>query len=97
MRLVQLANGNLRSIAMVEEPHLILLNEVTSIYQLAQRALTQKVNLTNLVQSLATGDTVSLWRRGICFGKRSSCAAVYEQGNRPFRTCGLWRTSQTHQ
>lgn len=59
MRLVQLANGNLRSIAMVEEPHLILLNEVTSIYQLAQRALTQKVNLTNLVQSLATGDTVS--------------------------------------
>lgn len=59
MRLVQLANGNLRSVAMVEEPHLVLLNEVTSIYQLAQRALAQKMNLTKLAQSLATGDTIS--------------------------------------
>jgi hypothetical protein len=59
MRLVQLANGNFRSVALVEEPHLVLLNEVTSIYQLAQRALAQKMDLTKLVQSLATGDSIS--------------------------------------
>jgi hypothetical protein len=59
MRLVQLANGNLRSVALVREPHLVLLKEVTSIYQLAQRALAQKMELTKLTQSLATGDTIS--------------------------------------
>lgn len=58
MRLVQLTNGNLRSVALVEEPHLVLLNEVTSVYQLAQRALAQKTDLTKLIVSLATGDSV---------------------------------------
>jgi hypothetical protein len=59
MRLVQLANGNLRSVALVEEPHLVLLNEVTSIYQLVQRALAQSVDLTKLIASLAMGDRIS--------------------------------------
>ncbi|MDE1177363.1 MAG: GguC family protein [Edaphobacter sp.] len=58
MRFVQLANGDLRGVALVEEPHLILLAEVTSVYQLAQRALTQKLPLTKLAQSLATGDRI---------------------------------------
>ena len=58
MRLVQLANGNLRSVALVEEPHLVLLNEVTSIYQLVQRALAQKLELTGLIASLAKGDRI---------------------------------------
>lgn len=58
MRLVQLANGNLRAVALVDEPHLVLLNEVTSIYQLVQRALGQKTTLTKLATSLVTGDRV---------------------------------------
>jgi hypothetical protein len=59
MRLVQFANGNLRSVALVEEPNLVILNEVTSIYQLVQRALAQKLELTGLISALAKGDTVS--------------------------------------
>ncbi|HEX2918277.1 MAG TPA: AraD1 family protein [Edaphobacter sp.] len=59
MRLIQLANGNLRSVALVEEPHLVLLNEVTSIYQLVQRAIAQKLELTGLIAALAKGDSIS--------------------------------------
>jgi hypothetical protein len=58
MRLVQLVNGDLRAVALVEEPNLILLNEVTSVYQLAQRALAHNTPLTKLAQSLATGDRI---------------------------------------
>lgn len=58
MRFVQLANGDLRAVALVEESHLVLLNEVESIYQLAQRALTQKTALTKLASSLAAGDRI---------------------------------------
>jgi hypothetical protein len=58
MRLTQLANGDLRAVALVHEPHLVLLNQVTSIYQLAQRALAQKIALTQLASSLATGDHI---------------------------------------
>jgi len=58
MRLVQLANGDLRAVALVDEPHLVLLSEVSSIYQLAQRALEDKTALTKLVSSLATGERI---------------------------------------
>ncbi len=58
MRLVQLANGNLRAVALVNEPHLVLLTQVTSVFQLAQRALDQKTALTQLATSLATGDRI---------------------------------------
>jgi len=56
MRLVQLANGDRRGVALVEEPDLILLTEVTSVFQLAQRSLAQNTALTKLATSLATGD-----------------------------------------
>jgi hypothetical protein len=58
MRLVQLANGDLRGVALVDEPHLVLLTQVTSIYELAQRALAQKTAFTRLAASLATGDRI---------------------------------------
>jgi hypothetical protein len=58
MRLVQLANGSLRGVALVDEPHLVLLAGVTSIYQLAERALAQKTALTKLAITLATGDRI---------------------------------------
>jgi hypothetical protein len=43
----------------VQEPYLVLLNEVTSIYQLVQRSLAQKMALTDMVASLAKGDRIS--------------------------------------
>jgi len=58
IRLVQLATGDLRAVALVEEPHLVLLTEVTSVCQLAQRALAQKIVLSKLATSLATGDRI---------------------------------------
>ncbi|MCU1226218.1 MAG: fumarylacetoacetate hydrolase [Edaphobacter sp.] len=58
MRLVQLANGNLRGVALVDEPHLVLLTQVTSVFQLAQRALNEKTAFTKLATSLATGDRI---------------------------------------
>lgn len=58
MHLVQLADEDLRGVAVVEEPDLILLDEVTSIYQLAERSLAQKTALTKLASSLATGDRI---------------------------------------
>jgi hypothetical protein len=57
MRLVQLANGSLRGVALVDEPHLVLLTQVTSVFQLARRALDQKTALTSLAISLA-GDRI---------------------------------------
>lgn len=58
MRLVQLANGDLRGVVLVDEPHLVLLTQVTSVYELAQRALAQKTAFTKLAASLATGDRI---------------------------------------
>jgi hypothetical protein len=58
MRLTQLADGDRRAVALVREPRLILLDEVTSIYQLAQRALSNKTALTQLANSLATSDHI---------------------------------------
>jgi hypothetical protein len=58
MRLTQLANGDLRAVALVREPHLVLLTQITSIYELVQRSLADKTAFTQLVFSLATGDHI---------------------------------------
>lgn len=58
MRLVQLANGDHRTVAVVDEPHLIVLSEVSSVLQLVESALSQAVALTKLASSLATGDRI---------------------------------------
>lgn len=58
MRLVQLTDGDLRGVALVDEPHLVFLAEVISVFQLARRSLAQKVALTGLVTSLVTGDRI---------------------------------------
>jgi hypothetical protein len=54
MRLVQLTNGGERHIALVDEPDLVLLNDVVSILELATRAIEQKTALSQLVMQLAT-------------------------------------------
>lgn len=58
MHLVQLANGNLRGVALVQGSRLVILDEVTSIYELAKRALAHRILLTQLATTLATGDHV---------------------------------------
>ena len=49
-RLVQVRDGSTRRVALVEEPYLRLLHEVTSIAQLAQDAIDSKSPLTALIR-----------------------------------------------
>jgi hypothetical protein len=56
MRLVQLQNGPLRRVALVEEPRLHLLADVISIYELAGHALRTGGSLHRLVEEKAAGD-----------------------------------------
>ncbi len=49
-RLIQIAKGRDRAVAIVEEPHLRLLHHAPNIYALAQEAIATGVKLTALVQ-----------------------------------------------
>ncbi len=49
-RLIQIAKGNDRAVALVEEPGLRLLHQTASIYSLAQEAIANNVKLTALAQ-----------------------------------------------
>jgi hypothetical protein len=49
-RLIQVAKGNDRAVALVEEPKLRLLHQAPSIYYLAQEAIATNVKLTALVR-----------------------------------------------
>lgn len=55
-RLAQLAHGTTRRVALVQEPHLRLLDGVASIYELAHEAMTTGTSLLALVQRRATGE-----------------------------------------
>jgi len=55
-RLVQLRDGATRAVALVEEPHLLVLSGVTSISQLAQEAAQAGRPLTALVQAKSRGE-----------------------------------------
>ena len=54
-RLVQIQNGVTRAVALVDEPHLRLLDGVNSVVQLVEEAVAAKIPLTTLVQKKATG------------------------------------------
>jgi hypothetical protein len=56
MRLVQLKRGDVRRVALVEEPHLRLLDGCSSAYELANLAITGRGKLSELVQQKATGE-----------------------------------------
>jgi hypothetical protein len=58
-RLVQIANGSTRRVALVAEPHLTCLTGVESIYELASSCIRESVPLSGRAQDLATGETVS--------------------------------------
>ena len=53
-RLIQLANGNARRVALVEEPRLRLLAEVSSIYALANRAVAARTKLSDAARQVAS-------------------------------------------
>jgi hypothetical protein len=55
IRLVQLHNDTQRRIALVDEPHLCLLDQHESVVALAQSALDSGVALSTLIRQLATG------------------------------------------
>jgi hypothetical protein len=55
-RLVQIQNGSLRAVALVEEPHLCLLTGVASIYELAKQAAETGTPLTKLIRTRAVGE-----------------------------------------
>jgi hypothetical protein len=58
MRLVQLRRGDDRRVAIVEEPRLRVVGSCASIYQLAQLAIEKQCKLSELVQQLASGDSL---------------------------------------
>jgi hypothetical protein len=55
-RLLQLKRGDARRVALVEEPHLRLLDGCGSIYELANSAISGAVKLSDLARRQATGD-----------------------------------------
>src|SRR5436853_7850625 len=52
-RLIQIERGEVRRVALVKEPSLHLLEGCSSIYELANLAVTSGVGLTNLAQQRA--------------------------------------------
>ena len=58
VRLVQIANGSARRIALVAEPHLNCLIGVESVYELASACIRERVSLSRRAQDLATGEAI---------------------------------------
>jgi hypothetical protein len=57
--LVQLCDGTLRRVAAVQEPHLLCLEGVSSVYELAQECLQRSIPMAAHAHSLATGESLS--------------------------------------
>lgn len=55
-RLVQLRSGDRRRVALVEEPHLRLLEGCSSVHQLAGQAIAEGRKLSELAKHMATGE-----------------------------------------
>jgi hypothetical protein len=58
MHLVQISNGKERRVALVEEPHLSCLADVSSVYELAQRYANSGSKLSEQAFVLATGEVL---------------------------------------
>ena len=58
VRLIQLKRGDTRRVALVEEPRLRLLDGCSSIYELANAAISSSVNLSDLARQRATSDVL---------------------------------------
>jgi len=58
LRLIQLRNGNIRKIGVVDEPRIRLLSEFVSIYDLARAAISSSVKLSSLAQEHNTDEAL---------------------------------------
>src|SRR5262245_10347185 len=58
LRLIQLQNGNIRKVGVVEEPRIRLLSEFASTYELAQSAINTGVKLSALIGRLSTDESL---------------------------------------
>ncbi len=59
IHLVQIASRSARRVALVQEPHLVCLTGIVSVYRLAHQCLTKGTSLTETVRTLATGESLS--------------------------------------
>ena len=57
--LVQLGDGTSRCVALVNEPNLLLLEGVTSVYEMAQRCLAEGQSLAGYARALASNTAIS--------------------------------------
>lgn len=58
-RLIQIKKGNVRRVALVEEPHIRLLETCSSIYELAHLAIASGMKLSDLAHQRARRETIS--------------------------------------
>lgn len=58
-RVVQLRRGDERRVALVDEPHLRLLADCASVYEVANLAIAQRAKLSEMVRSRTTGDPLN--------------------------------------
>jgi hypothetical protein len=58
LRLIQLRNGNIRKIGVVDESRIKLLSEFASIYELAQAAINSGVKLSALAKQHNTDEAL---------------------------------------
>jgi hypothetical protein len=59
IRLVQIANGSSRRVALVSEPELQCLDRVQSVYELASECIREHVSLSGHAKQLANGEVLS--------------------------------------
>ena len=59
IRLVQIANGSARRVALVDEPRLRVLASVQSVYELASECIRDRALLSERAQQLATGESLT--------------------------------------
>jgi hypothetical protein len=59
IRLVQVANGSSRRVALVDEPHLRILARVESIFELASECIRDHASLGERIHSLATSESLA--------------------------------------
>jgi hypothetical protein len=59
MRLVQLKNDMLRRVVLVEEPHLYFLTGVSSVYELALKAIAKKANLQACIAEIRSEERLT--------------------------------------
>src|SRR5713101_5668463 len=58
-RLVQIQNGSTRAVALVAEPHLWLLTDPVSVYELAEEAARTGTSLLELIDQHVGGDRLN--------------------------------------